>query len=144
MKKYSSTRSLNYFERQKKRLSPKKYRYYFFDYLYYRAQRVGRIRSRGMAIFMMYWASILLPFSFAIKSFSTLNDTLRLIIGLPLLVIFPCVFCLLRYRSEREAALMGHYRRSAWNKIIPTWLIFGGYMIIAAVEFWILKRLEWI
>lgn len=144
MKKYSSTKPLNYFERQKQRLSPKKYRYYFFDYLYYRGQRVGRTKSRGMVLFMMYWACMLLPISFTIKPLSMLNDTSRLIIVLPLLIVFPCVFCLLRYRSEREAALMGHYRRSAWNKIIPTWLIFCGFIIITAVELWILKRLEWL
>ena len=37
----SKKKTLNYFERQQKKLHPKKYRFYFFDYMYYCGEKWG-------------------------------------------------------------------------------------------------------
>ena len=48
----SKKKTLNYFERQQKKLHPKKYRFYFFDYMYYCGEKWGEksFRISGMIV----------------------------------------------------------------------------------------------
>ena len=57
----------DYFERTRSRLHPKKYRFYFFDYLYYCGDRWSKRNSRvwGSGVIFNYWTFCiwgLLPF----------------------------------------------------------------------------------
>lgn len=142
MKYYQSNKKpLNYFERQKKRLHPKKYRYYFFDYMYYCGEKWGKkgARTSGSLVLFLYWAfCVMLPFGFYQVSILPLSDNERTIVAMIFSVIPPLAFCLLRYRKDRRASIMAHYRRSGWFKGIPVWLISSGWFPLCIVEVWIL------
>ena len=70
MKYYQSDKKpLNYFERQKKRRQLKKYRYYFFDYMYYCGEKWSEkgARTSGSIVLYLYWVfCIVLPSSFCL------------------------------------------------------------------------------
>ena len=113
---------LNYFERQQKKLHPKKYHYYFFDYMYYCGEKWSEkgkgSRTSGMTVLFSYWNfCIVLPLCMYLSSVSIVSRTDGwYIIGLFFLCIPPVVFYMLRYRTRRRSALMIHYRRSEWCK----------------------------
>jgi len=150
MKYYSPKKKpLNYFERQQKKLHPKKYHYYFFDYMYYCGERWSEkgARTGGMIVLFSYWSfMIILPLCIYLSSMPTISRTDGWdIVGLFSLCIMPPVaFCILRYRSERRSALMNHYRRSVWCKGIPVWLVCAAWFPLCIIEFWILIRMGWI
>lgn len=152
MKYYTkSKKPLNYFERQKQRSHPKKYRHYFLpDYLYYCGEKWREkkgARTDGVSTLFIYWGfCVMLPLyprliPLPIPSL-TYNE--RVVLSLVLCFIPPIAFSLLRYRKERRSALMNHYRRSAWCKGIPVWLVCLGWFPLCIVEFWILKGMGWI
>ena len=113
---------LNYFERQQKKLHPKKYHYYFFDYMYYCGEKWSEkgkgSRTSGMTVLFSSWSfCIILPLCMYLSSVSIVSRTDGwYIIGLFFLCIPPVVFYMLRYRTRRRSALMIHYRRSEWCK----------------------------
>lgn len=148
MKYYQSDKKpLNYFERQKKRRQLKKYRYYFFDYMYYCGEKWSEkgARTSGSIVLYLYWAfCIVLPSSFCLLPMQLLSNSERVIAGLALFIIPPFTFCLLRYRKEYRSAVMNHYRRSEWFKGIPVWLICSGWLPFCIVEFWVLIKMGWI
>ena len=74
----SKKKTLNYFERQQKKLHPKKYRFYFFDYMYYCGEKWGEksFRISGMIVFFSYWSfCFVLPLSLYLSSISILSHT---------------------------------------------------------------------
>ena len=74
----SKKKTLNYFERQQKKLHPKKYRFYFFDYMYYCGEKWGEksFRISGMIVFFSYWSfCFVLPLSLYLSSISVLSHT---------------------------------------------------------------------
>ena len=148
MKYYQSDKKpLNYFERQKKRRQLKKYRYYFFDYMYYCGEKWSEkgARTSGSIVLYLYWVfCIVLPSSFCLSPMQLLSISERVIAGLALFIIPPFTFCLLRYRKEYRSAVMNHYRRSEWFKGIPVWLICSGWLPFCIVEFWVLIKMGWI
>ncbi|WP_195664178.1 hypothetical protein [Bacteroides congonensis] len=148
MKYYQSDKKpLNYFERQKKRRQLKKYRYYFFDYMYYCGEKWSEkgARTSGSIVLYLYWVfCIVLPSSFCLSPMQLLSNSERVIAGLALFIIPPFTFCLLRYRKEYRSAVMNHYRRSEWFKGIPVWLICSGWLPFCIVEFWVLIKMGWI
>lgn len=148
MKYYQSDKKpLNYFERQKKRRQLKKYRYYFFDYMYYCGEKWSEkgARTSGSIVLYLYWVfCIVLPSSFCLSPMQLLSNSERVIAGLALFIIPPFTFCLLRYRKEYRSAVMNHYRRSEWFKGIPVWLICSGWFPLCVVEFWVLIKMGWI
>ena len=145
MKYYQSDKKpLNYFERQKKRRQLKKYRYYFFDYMYYCGEKWSEkgARTSGSIVLYLYWVfCIVLPSSFCLSPMQLLSNSERVIAGLALFIIPPFTFCLLRYRKEYRSAVMNHYRRSEWFKGIPVWLICSGWLPFCIVEFWVLIKM---
>lgn len=148
MKYYQSDKKpLNYFERQKKRRQLKKYRYYFFDYMYYCGEKWSEkgARTSGSLVLFAYWEfCIMLPSSIFLMPMELLSDSELVIAVLALLFIPPFTFCLLRYRKEYRSAVMNHYRRSEWFKGIPVWLICSGWLPFCIVEFWVLIKMGWI
>lgn len=146
MKYYQSDKKpLNYFEWQKRRQQLKKYRYYFFDYMYYCGEKWSEkgARTSGSLVFFLYWGfCIALPSSIFLPMELLSNNEL-VITGLAFLIIPPFTFCLLRYRKEYRSAVMNHYQRSEWCKGIPVWLICSGWFPLCVVEFWVLIKMGW-
>lgn len=102
-----------HFELVNPRRTKKKYRFYFFDYLYYMGEvyhenRWGEKswRMSGFGVLMWYWGLILYPFLSALSGRMDGGVERAVLYGWGL---FPAVFCLLRYRKARRAALMNHY-----------------------------------
>ena len=145
----SKKKTLNYFERQQKKLHPKKYRFYFFDYMYYCGEKWGEksFRISGMIVFFSYWSfCFVLPLSLYLSSISVLSHTdgWHIVGVMAFGIIPPVLFCILRYRSGRRSALMRHYRQSIWHKGIPVWLICSAWFRLLIVEFWVIKEMGWI
>lgn len=92
----------------------KKYKFYFFDYLYYMGEIYhenkwgeSNWRMSGFGVLIWYWGLILYPFLTILFEYIENSEAKRAIIygwGM-----FPIVFCLLRYRKARCDALMKHY-----------------------------------
>lgn len=145
----SKKKPLNYFERQKQRLHPKKYRYYFLpDYFYYCGERWGErgARTSGLLVLMLYWMfCVMLPLGFEPVSMLplSLSDNERSVAAMALSFVPPIALCLLRYRKERRSALMNHYRRSEWVKGIPVWFVCLGWFPLAMLEVWLIIELGW-
>ena len=142
-------KKINYFERQQKKLHPKKYRFYFFDYMYYCGEKWGEksFRISGMIVFFSYWSfCFVLPLSLYLSSISVLSHTdgWHIVGVMAFGIIPPVLFCILRYRSGRRSALMRHYRQSIWHKGIPVWLICSAWFLLLIVEFWVIKEMGWI
>lgn len=142
---------LNYFERQLKKLHPKKYHYYFFDYMYYCGEKWSEkgkgSRTSGMIVLFSYWSfCIILPLCMYLSSVSIVSRTDGWhIIGLFFLCIIPpVVFYMLRYRTRRRSALMIHYRRSEWCKGIPVWLACSMWFPLCILELWVLIGMGWL
>ena len=145
----SKKKTFNYFERQQKKLHPKKYRFYFFDYMYYCGEKWGEksFRISGMIVFFSYWSfCFVLPLSLYLSSISVLSHTdgWHIVGVMAFGIIPPVLFCILRYRSGRRSALMRHYRQSIWHKGIPVWLICSAWFPLLIVEFWVIKEMGWI
>ena len=145
----SKKKTLNYFERQQKKLHPKKYRFYFFEYMYYCGEKWGEksFRISGMIVFFSYWSfCFVLPLSLYLSSISVLSHTdgWHIVGVMAFGIIPPVLFCILRYRSGRRSALMRHYRQSIWHKGIPVWLICSAWFPLLIVEFWVIKEMGWI
>ncbi|WP_299361875.1 hypothetical protein [uncultured Parabacteroides sp.] len=135
----------NYFERNRITRQARNYRYNFVDYLYYQGERYSKKypRSSGNMLITLYWIGFvffpLLPF-FAphytnilgdilvkINLMDNLHPILEVVIFLfPIFVAIalpPDLWCLLRYRKNRVAAIKHHYRQSIWKDAIPMWLL---------------------
>lgn len=128
----------DYFERTRSRLHPKKYRFYFFDYLYYCGDRWSKRNSRvwGSGVIFNYWTFCIWgPVAFwtrlnGIHLFSESIDVTIVFAGM----LLPFVCTRLRYRKDRVSAIRHHYRRSAWRSIIPPQLVVFGWFIILLLE----------
>ena len=141
---------LNYFERQKIRLHPKRYIHCFLpDYWYYCGERWGEqgARTSGSLVILWYWTFCVgLPLYIYLDPVPILwlSDNERVGAAMAFSFVPPLVFCLLRYRKARRSALMNHYRRSEWVKGIPVWLVSSGWLPLAGFEMWLLNALGWI
>ena len=136
-------KSDNYFERMQARNNRKKYRYYFFDYLYFKGEQANKMgyRCSGTLMFSLYWWFIIgLP---CIMLFNNdLPHIWYLSCGLGML-LFPFLFCLIRYRKDRTSALVNHYRHSSKNKSM-IFLLMLLPMVLCGFELWLLAKLGWI
>ena len=124
------------FERNNLIREGKKYRYYFFDYLYYRlyvvyrkhneAERLSACLLLGMNsmvlffFFCIFFNNILTDDWFSLKNF-TLIQILSVFWGVG--ILFSVIF-FIRYTRKRTAALLLKYKGNIWNKIIPAWIIY--------------------
>lgn len=116
----------------------KKYRYCFLDYLYYRLYMSYRKhgdppRFSACCVFIATFIITLLFFSiffncvltdswFSRKNFTELQGALIFFILTTMFCIIP--FCL-RYTRKRTDAILLKYKVNPWNRIIPSWMIYG-------------------
>ena len=123
----------------------KKYKFYFFDYLYYMGEinhenKWGESNRRmsGFGVLIWYWGLILYPFLTILFEYIENSEAKRAIIygwGM-----FPIVFCLLRYRKARCDALMKHYDGKKHIGIIK--LLFTP-LALFVLEQWLFGKLGW-
>lgn len=135
MKNTSETRSR--FERNNSILNGKKYRYCFFDYLYYRLHVTyqkhndpprfstccvfAAIFMIALLFFSIFFNCVLTDSWFSRKNFTGLQ-------GVLVFFILTTVFCIipfyLRYTRKRTAAILLKYKGNKWNRIILSWVIY--------------------
>lgn len=132
----------NYFERTRQRLHAKKYRFYFFDYLYYKGERWSEKTYRCSGSFMIWWfwwLDVLIPAIVLLPS--GLTDSEHYSVGAALFC-FPFVFTLIRYRKGRKAAIMSHYRRNSKNSGFTMFLLVVLSFVLCGIEMWVLGKME--
>lgn len=108
----------NYFERQKAKGQYSKYRFYFFDYLYYCGEKWRKRGARidgGPVVILYRLFCIILPLHAIPSRLSALLNA-NLAISFSIGLALPVIFCQIRYRGKRTAALMKHFSRSTWLK----------------------------
>ena len=121
----------------------KKYKFYFFDYLYYMGEiyhenRWGEKswRMSGPGVLIWYWWLILYPFlSIGLRYIE--NTDIELAI-LCVWGMFPILFCFLRYHKTRKYALMNHYDGKKRIGVIK--LLFTP-LVLFILEQWLFERL---
>lgn len=135
----------NYFERIRQKSNRKKYRYYFFDYLYFKGEQWHKkaIKCYGDTILGEYWYLVV-----AIPAFAFIDAVGRLghyalIAYYAVLFLFPFLFTFLRYRKDRTAAIVNHYRHSKSSGVTMTFIIILP-VILCAFELWILSLFGWV
>ena len=136
-------KSDNYFERMQARNIRKKYRYYFFDYLYFKGEQANKMgyRCSGTLMFSLYWWFII-----GLPCIMLFNNDLPHIWYLSCslgMLFFPFLFCLIRYRKDRTSALVNHYHHSSKNKSM-IFLLMLLPMVLCGFELWLLAKLGWI
>ena len=113
----------------------KKFRYYFFDYLYYRLYLIYKKhnetpRFSACILLTMNFFVILLFFSIffncvltdqwlSLKNF-TASQLQYISLGLGGMCF---IILFLRYTLKRTAAILLKYKNNKWNKILSTWMI---------------------
>ncbi|MCC8171365.1 MAG: hypothetical protein LIP00_06180 [Parabacteroides sp.] len=135
MKDINTTRSR--FEQLYSKSNGKKYRYYFFDYLYYRLYITYKKhndppRFSACCVFAGTFMIALLflciaadciftDFFFSRKNFTNLQGGL---IFNGLAILFCIIPFYIRYTRKRTAAILLKYKGNKWNRIIPSWVIY--------------------
>ena len=118
--KKGTNKTDNYFERVKQRLHPPKYRYYFFDYLYFKGEQWSKkaFRCSGAFILLEYWIMIV-----AFPAFGFTSVT--------------------HHFGDRKKAIINHYRHSKSSGVTMTFIIILPF-ILFFFELWLFDKLEWI
>lgn len=136
----------NYFERVKGRANQTKYRYYFFDYLYFKGETWGRTKGRmsGFTLLFWYWLWLVVFPGNTLLCYNVVQQWSPLHLGyLCAMFLFICVFILVRYRRARVQALMNHYRRSRRVGIVQVFIL---YLLPFALFFliaWLFDKWGW-
>ena len=115
--KKGTNKTDNYFERVKQRLHPPKYRYYFFDYLYFKGEQWSKkaFRCSGAFILLEYWIMIVAFPAFGFTSVTHHFGDNAVIFYQVLILLLPYIFIFFRYRKDRKKAIINHYRRKFNN-----------------------------
>lgn len=128
-----------------------KYKYYFFDYLYYRLYVVYRKHNeaaRLSACLLLGMVSMIIFFFFSIFFNKVLTDdwfSLENFTPIQIQSIFVgagmlCFIAFfLRYTRKRTAAILLKYKGNMWNKIIPAWMIYCSPLLVFLVGIGICK-----
>ena len=135
----------NYFERVKQRANQTNYRYYFFDYLYFKGEvwgkKIGRM-SGFILLFWYWWWIVVLPGNFLLINSVPQWSSLHLgYLGAMFLLIF--VFILARYRKARVQALLNHYRRSKHVSTIQACFLYLLPFVLFFLETWLFDEWGW-
>lgn len=120
-----------------------KYRYYFFDYLYYKGEKWSEKawRSSGMMMLAWYWwLNVAIPAAFIMPL--SWGKSLKNYLGL-VLIVLPIVFCIIRYRKGRKIAIMFHYKHLKNSGFTIALLILLS-VVIFIIEMWILEKGGWV
>ena len=126
--KKGTNKTDNYFERVKQRLHPPKYRYYFFDYLYFKGEQ---------------WIMIVAFPAFGFTSVTHHFGDNAVIFYQVLILLLPYIFIFFRYRKDRKKAIINHYRHSKSSGVTMTFIIILPF-ILFFFELWLFDKLEWI
>ena len=142
--------TISHFARNNLMREGEKYRYYFFDYLYYRLfilYRKYNEPARFSACGVLCMISLIALFFFSIFLASVLPDywifTRKNFTSSQGAFIGGCVSVLcfvafyLRYNRKRTAAILLKYKGNKWNKIIPVWIILFLPLIMFLTGIWI-------
>lgn len=135
----------NYFERVKQRANQTNYRYYFFDYLYFKGEvwgkKIGRM-SGFILLFWYWWWIVVLPGNFLLINSVPQWSSLHLgYLGAMFLLI--CVFILARYRKARVQALLNRYRRSKHISALQAYFLFLLPFVLFFLETWLFDEWGW-
>lgn len=142
--------TISHFARNNLMREGEKYRYYFFDYLYYRLfvlYRKYNEPARFSACGVLCLISLIALFFFCIFLASVLPDywifTRKNFTPSQGAFIGGCVSVLcfvafyLRYNRKRTATILLKYKGNKWNKIIPVWIILFLPLIMFLTGIWI-------
>lgn len=121
----------------------KKYKFYFFDYLYYMGEiyhenKWGESswRMSGFGVLIWYWGLILFPFlSIGLGYIENINIEFVIMCSWGM---FPVFFCFFRYRKARKYALMNYYDGKKRIGIIK--LLFTP-LVLFILEQWLFEKL---
>ena len=133
----------NYFERVKQRANRTNYRYYFFDYLYFKGEvwgkKIGRMSGLYCCLVLVVGSSSC-PATFSLINSVPEWSSLHLgYLGAMFLLI--CVFILARYRKARVQALLNRYRRSKHISAVQAYFLFLLPFVLFFLETWLFD--EW-
>lgn len=143
--------TISHFARNNLMREGRKYRYYFFDYLYYRLYVVYRKHNeaaRLSACLLLGMVSMIIFFFFSIFFNKALTDdwfSLKNFTPIQIQSIFVgvgilCFIALfLRYTRKRTAAILLKYKGNMWNKIIPAWMIYCSPLLVFLIGIGICK-----
>ena len=142
--KKGTNKTDNYFERVKQRVHPPKYRYYFFDYLYFKGEQWSKkaFRCSGAFILLEYWIMIV---AFPAFGFTSVTHHFgdNAVIFYQVILLLPYIFIFFRYRKDRKRAIINHYRHSKSSGVTMTFIIILPF-ILFFFELWLFDKLEWI
>ena len=123
--KKGTNKTDNYFERVKQRLHPPKYRYYFFDYLYFKGEQWEQ-ESLQMLRCIHFTGVLDNDRSFSGIWIHECNPSLwnnAVIFYQVLILLLPYIFIFFRYRKDRKKAIINHYRHSKSSGVTMTFII---------------------
>ena len=134
---------LETFSKDERPRQTKKYKFYFFDYLYYMGEvyhenKWGESswRMSGFSVLIWYWGLILYPFlSIGLGYIENSDTELAIMCGWGM---FPVFFCFFRYRKARKYALMNYYEGKKRIGIIK--LLFTP-LVLFILEQWLFEKL---
>ena len=135
----------NYFERIQQKSHPPNFRYYFFDYLYFKGEQWNKKAPRCSGAFVLceYWMLVVafpaFGFTNEIRNFGHYAVTAYH----ALLVLFPFIFPFIRYRKNRKMAILRHYRHSKSSGPTMSFIIILPFVLFF-FEVWLFDRLGWL
>lgn len=144
--------TISRFERNNLIREGEKYKYYFFDYLYYRLcmlyrkyNEPARFSACGVLCmtslialfyFCIFFASVLPKYWFFTRENFTPSQGI-FIGGCVSVLCFVAFY--LRYNRKRTAAILLKYKDNKWNKVIPIWTILFLPLIMFLIGIWICR-----
>lgn len=121
----------------------KKYKFYFFDHLFYMGETYHENkwgekswRMTGCGILIWYWDLILYPFlSIGLENIENSDTAIAIIFAW---AMFPVIFCFSRYREARKHALMNYYEGKKHIGMIKLLLV---PLVLFMLEYWLFEEL---
>lgn len=135
----------NYFERVKQRANRTNYRYYFFDYLYFKGEVWGKKKGRmsGFTLLFWYWLWIVvLPGNFILINNVPQWSSLHLVYLGTMFFVYLC-FILVRYRKARAQALFNRYHRSKPVGAVQAIFLYLLPFALFFLETWLFDEWGW-
>ena len=135
----------NYFERVKQRANRTNYRYYFFDYLYFKGEGLGQEDRTDVRFYTA--VLVLVVDSSSARQLLLINSVPQwssLHLGyLGAMFLLICVFILARYRKARVQALLNRYRRSKHISAVQAYFLFLLPFVLFFLETWLFDEWGW-
>lgn len=134
----------NYFDRMHQKLHLPLYRYYFFDYLYFKGKQWSKkaLRCSGAFILTEYWTLIVALPSLAFTDVLHWRSN-AIMIYHALILLFPIVFIFFCYRRDRKITIIKHYRRSKSSRATMCLIVILPFALFF-LEVWLFDKLGWL